>query len=92
MTFNSTLTDFSHALNMLKEGHTIRRDDWRDKDMFLYLVPQDVYMSFTDVAKREFGEKVHYGAYIAIRTHHDYVEPWNPTSSDILADDWQIVS
>ena len=92
MSLNITLMDFSQALKMLKEGHTISREDWRDSKMFLYLVPESTYSSFTDVAKKEFGEKVQYGAYIAIKTHQHYVVPWQPTNTDILASDWKVYS
>ncbi len=91
MDFDATAIEFSQALKMIKEGHIVCREGWHDPSMFLYLVPQSIYPSFTEVAKREFGDSVQYGAYIAIRTHLGNVVPWQPTNTDILSDDWKVI-
>ena len=57
--------------------------------------PQDVFEAAcrpTDVAKEAFGgEKVPYGAYIAMKTAQGNVVPWLASQTDMLADDWYIV-
>ncbi len=91
MSIDCTLMDFGHALKMLKEGHTVSRDGWHDPSMFLYLVPKSTYASLTEVAQRIFGDNVNYGAYISLKTENDIVVPWQPTNSDILAEDWKVI-
>jgi hypothetical protein len=43
--------------------------------MFLYFVPGGEYPAQTDVAKEEFGEKVNYLPYIAMKTVSGDVVP-----------------
>lgn len=82
--------DFSEALKKLKEGNMITRKGWNGADMFLYYVPANTYDSVTESAKKTFGEKVPYGAYIAIKTKDDIVVPWFASQTDLLSDDWVI--
>ncbi len=91
MSIDCTLMEFGHALKMLKEGRIISREGWHEPSMFLYLVPESTYATLTDVAKSEFGDNVEYGAYISIKTEHGNVVPWQPTNTDILADDWKVI-
>ena len=81
---------FGQALELLESGHSVFRTGWNGKGMFLYLVPANRYPAQTDIAKKEFGDMVQYGAYIAIKTVQGTVEAgWRPTTMDMLADDWQ---
>ena len=81
---------FGEALQLLEYGHSVFRTGWNGKGMFLYLVPEDSYAAQTAIARKEFGDFVPYGAYIAIKTVQGTVEPgWRPTTMDMLADDWQ---
>ena len=81
---------FAQALEQLESGHSVFRTGWNGKSMFLYLVPANCYPAQTDIAKKEFGDMVPYGAYIAIKTVQGTVEAgWRPTTMDMLANDWQ---
>ena len=82
---------FACAIKALKEGYRIARKGWNGKGMYLYLVPANEYPSVTDVAKEEFGEKVPYGAYIAMKTADGIVVPWTASQTDILSEDWVFV-
>ena len=82
---------FGCAILALKQGYRIGRKGWNGKGMYLYLVPENEYPSVTDVAKEEFGDKVPYGAYIAMKTAQGNVVPWTASQTDILSDDWLIV-
>lgn len=87
--------DFSNALKGLRAGHSVARDGWNGKGMYLYLVPENRYPPTTSAgeaiaAKHEDG-KVPYGAYIAMKTAQDNVVPWLASQTDILADDWELV-
>jgi len=81
---------FEDALILLKKGQKVYRMGWNGKGMFLYYVPSDTYATRTEVAKKEFGETVQYGAYIAMKTAQGYVAPWSASQTDLLATDWEI--
>ena len=82
---------FGMALEALKSGKRVARKGWNGKGMFVYLVPANTYKTQTDVAKKEFGESVEYGAYMALKTVSGVVNTWVPSVSDALAEDWEIV-
>lgn len=83
--------NFGSALSFLEEGKKLSRKGWNGKDMFLYYVPANEYSTITPVAKKEFGDKVSYGAYIAMKTTSGNVVPWLASQTDILAKDWFVV-
>ena len=60
--------DFSLALKFAKLGHRITRRNWTEKGSYLYIVPAANYPAQTKAAKEEFGKKVPYEAYWALRT------------------------
>jgi hypothetical protein len=80
--------DFGAAVAALKAGHQVARKGWNGKGMFLYYVPAASYPASTKIAKREFGEMVEYGAYIAMKTAQGNVVPWLASQTDVLAEDW----
>lgn len=82
---------FSTALYALKEGYRVSREGWNGKGMWLYHVPANSYPAQTEVAKRNLGEMVPYGAYLAMKTATGEVVPWLASQTDILAEDWQIL-
>ena len=84
--------DFSEALKECKAGKKIGRTGWNGKGMFLYFVPAGDYPAVTDIAKAEFGDTVSYGAYIAMKTVQGIVVPWLASQTDLLAEDWEVVS
>lgn len=83
--------NFSQALAHLKAGLAVARAGWNGKDMFVYLVPANEYPAVTDIAKKQFGDTVPYGAYLAMKTAQDNVVPWLASQTDILAEDWFVV-
>lgn len=70
-------------------GQSIARQSW-SVGAFLYYVPEGRYIARTDIAKGFAGQdgKVAYAPYIALKKANGEVEPWNPTTADILAKDW----
>lgn len=60
--------------------------------MFIYYVPANSYPPSTDIALNYFGGSVPYDAYIAMKTANDTVVPWLASQTDILAEDWYVVS
>jgi hypothetical protein len=87
--------DFGDAIGWMREdGCRVARKGWNGKGMFLYYVPASRYEAFTDVAKGFAGKdgKVEYGAYIAMKTASGNVVPWLASQTDMLADDWYVLS
>lgn len=86
--------NFSEALTELKNQNAVGRAGWNGKGMFLYLVPANAYPATTDIAKKFWGENsfVPYGAYIAMKTAQENVVPWLASQTDILANDWEVVT
>lgn len=86
--------NFEQALGYLKTGGAIARTGWNGKGMFLYYVFANEYKATSHVAKLHFGEDamVPYRAYIAMKTVDNDVVPWVASQTDILADDWEIVT
>lgn len=85
--------NFGKALDALKAGGRITRAGWNGKGMFAYLVPAASYPVQTGAAKEHFGEGslVPYRPYLALKTVDEDVTVWQPSVSDILADDWQVL-
>lgn len=80
---------FGQALEHVKNGLAMQRNGWNGKGMYIYYVPANSYPAQTEVAKKEFGDMVPYGAYIAMKTAQGNVVPWLASQTDILAEDWQ---
>ena len=87
--------NFSTALNVLKNGGKVARINWNGKGMFAYYVPKAEYPAMTEVGKEIAslgnGETVPYRAYLALKTVDNDVACWQPSVSDILADDWCVI-
>lgn len=83
--------DFGYALDQLRAGKAVYRSGWNAGGQYIYLVEAAEYPAVTPVAKAEFGEKVPYGQYLAIKTVQHNVVPWLASQTDLLADDWHTV-
>jgi hypothetical protein len=88
--------DFGKAIQRLKEGCKVAREGWNGKNMFLYYVPANEYPANRNKNSTMIGlfpdDLVPYGAYIAMKTAQNNVVPWLASQTDVLADDWCIVS
>lgn len=89
--------DFSDALRALKEGAKISRDNWNAGGQWVCLSP-----GFTLGADRVFATPIRdhieasggaatFRPYMMLRTADGSFVPWQPTGSDVLADDWRTV-
>lgn len=85
---------FCFALEWLKVGKPVTRAGWNGKGMFVYLVGANQYPAQTGVARAFFGDGalVPYNAYMALKGVDGTVNTWVPSISDLLANDWQLVS
>jgi Protein of unknown function (DUF2829). len=89
-----TGADFGAALDALKVGSCISRKGWNGNGMFVYLVPANAYPAQTGAAKAYFGKDalVPYAAYFALKGVDNVVNTWVPSASDLLANDWIILT
>ena len=87
---------FGHAVEAMKTGERVARVGWNGKGMFLYYVPAADYPAERNIIgtmKGRFaGDMVPYGAYIAMFTAQGNVVPWLASQTDMLANDWRVVS
>lgn len=87
---------FSAALEALKSGKKVARSGWNGKGMFLYSVPENKYPAARNTLNTLDGlfedNMVPYGAYIAMKTAQNNVVPWLASQTDMLAEDWIIIS
>ncbi|MGD2278333.1 DUF2829 domain-containing protein [Bacillus wiedmannii] len=84
--------NFGQAIEAVKKSNKIARKGWNGKGMFVYYVPAASYPPATDIMKEAFGGgNVPYRAYLALKTAQNDVATWSPSTSDALAEDWEIV-
>jgi hypothetical protein len=89
-----TNLSFGQAIESLKEGMAVSRAGWNGKGMFLYYVDAGRYPAKSSVARAHWGNAgvVPYLPYIAMKTADGSVVPWLASQTDVLADDWSIVT
>lgn len=75
--------DFAWALGQLKAGSRVLREGWNGKGMYVFLISGDEW-SFTN------GKNDNYPLlpFIALKTADGKQVPWQPSQTDILAEDW----
>lgn len=85
---------FGDAVHFLKAGLRVTRDGWNGKGMFLFLVPGSHFTVNRAPLLGIYpeGTGIDYRAHIDMKTAQGDVVPWVASQSDILADDWTIVS
>lgn len=86
--------NFSKALEEIKQGNRVQRSGWNGKGMFIFLVQGSVFKVNREPLLSIMGEgaEVKYHAHIDMKTADNMVVPWLASQTDILADDWQVVS
>lgn len=77
-------------LDAVKNGKKVKRECW--KNSFIYYVPQCSYIAMTKIAKTimDSNGKVPYEEYIAQKFENGKVGFYNPSQSDLFANDWMI--
>lgn len=71
--------DFGAALELLKTGFRIYREGWNGKGMWLALQKPDAHSKMSL-------------PYIYMKTADDKLVPWLASQTDVLAEDWDILS
>lgn len=84
---------FGLAVEAMKLGKRVARTGWNGVGMFAYYVPANSYQAQTGAAKAFFGEgaMIPYRAYLALKTAQGDVAAWQPSASDVLAEDWYVL-
>ncbi len=70
---------FGHALEALKAGQKVGRTGWNGKGMWLRLITQSMLVPG-------------YLPYIEMKTADNQMVPWLASQTDMLAEDWTIVT
>jgi len=83
--------EFWQALRALKTGKKIGRAAWEEYK-FLCLMPASNQKAVAGELREEFPDNIiPHPAYIAyVHAAEPIVQPWCPTHSDILSNDWYI--
>lgn len=89
--------DFSDALMRLKDGCKVARDGWNGKGIWLILVPGSTITIAAGrplgrVMPHRVGETIEYRPHIDMFTADGTIVPWLASQTDLLADDWLVVS
>jgi len=89
-----TQYNFSDALTKIKQGHRMQRAGWNGKGMFVFLVAGSVFTVNREPLLSILGEgaEVTYHPHIDMRTADGSIVPWLASQTDIMAEDWQVVS
>jgi hypothetical protein len=85
---------FSLALDFLKEGHRVARENWNGKGMFLFLVPGSTFKVNRPPLLGIYpeGTEINYRSHIDMKTAQGNIVPWVASQTDLLADDWFILT
>jgi hypothetical protein len=88
------IMNFGGALHILKQGGCVARLGWNGKGMYLYLVPGSKFqVSRPPLSKLvEPGTEVEYLPHIDMKTAGGQFVPWLASQTDVLAEDWIVVS
>lgn len=86
--------DFGVALFWLKNGNKVARAGWNGKGMFLFLVPGSTFKVNRPPLLGIYpeGTSIDYCQHIDMKTADGKIVPWLASQTDVLAEDWHIVS
>jgi len=73
--------NFSEALILLRNGHTLAREGWNGKGMHLRMVSDATFSNKEAVL----------APFIALKTVQETFIPWVPSQADLLATDYRCV-
>lgn len=89
--------NFGEALEVLKAGKKIARAGWNGQGMWAVLqkgYPDGIGINknTSDATGLPFGTVCKFRPYFILKTAQDDFAHWVPSGSDILAEDWTIVT
>ena len=85
------MLNFGQALEKLKEGKRLTRQEWERKEIYVYYV--EGFKLPTETLQDFFKEQeqITYRPHIDLRTADGTIGAWNPNMMDILAEDWIVL-
>lgn len=85
---------FSEALERIKQGDRVARLGWNGRGMFIFLVPGSTFQVNRPPLLGIYreGTEITYGSHIDMRTADNKIVPWIASQTDLLADDWLVVT
>ena len=86
--------NFSQALDAIKTGARLTRRDWNGHGLFVFLVPGSTFAVNREPLLSIFGEgrMVNYRGHLDLKAVDGSIGVWSPSSTDLLADDWDVVA
>lgn len=86
--------NFGQALDQIKAGNKVSRENWNGKGMFIFLVPGSNFLVSRPPLLGIYpeGEPISYHAHVDMKTAQGDIVPWVCSQSDMLAEDWVIVN
>ncbi len=90
----TTSLNFGEAIVALKEGKRVCRNGWNGKGMYLFLVNGSNFKVNREPLLSIMGEgaEVTYRPHIDMKDAEGKVVPWLASQTDMLAEDWELVS
>jgi hypothetical protein len=85
---------FSEALAHIKAGDCVARRGWNGEGMYVFLVDGSTFCVNRPPLNQMFpeGTEITYRSHIDMRAADGSIGVWVPSQTDILAEDWYIVS
>jgi len=85
---------FGQAIEKLKVGKKVAREGWNGKNMFLFLVDGSTFKVNRAplLGIYEEGTEINYQAHVDMKTADGTIVPWLCSQSDMLAEDYYVVS
>lgn len=80
------MMNFGEAIQALKDGKHVARAGWNGEGMWLWLRPAHDEGVFS--SRQQYPER----AYIVMKDATDMFVPWLASQTDMLAEDWEIVT
>lgn len=78
--------NFSEALIEIKNGQKLTRTIWGNEKMFVEMHKKPY------IVENEIDRVMTSGEFLQIRRPNRLYEPWIPSHSDILGNDWKVCS
>lgn len=77
--------DFSTALESARiDGRQIAREGWNGKSMFVLYINPEVNSIYSAINHSQYQ----LAPYYALKTVDDCIVPWQPSQTDMIAEDW----
>lgn len=86
--------NFSRALDYIKEGHKVTRSGWNGWGKFIFLVDSSTFQASRPPLMGIFpaGTEISYRPHIDMCAADGTIGVWAPSMSDLMAEDWEILS